>query len=449
MKLTWEEAPVFLVEQARRRGAGEAEAYLEFTRQTRVQVNRGRVEELIHAEEAGVGLRVLRDGATGFSFSATPTRDALEQAVERAWEAARVATPDVHAALPDPEPAGPEPADLYDSSLANMTMEERLQFALEQEAMCFAADPRVKAVAVCRYEDQATHVRIVNSRGVDHRSSGSVFRSLVYCTAAVEGKGSMGLGTAEEASFDALSRRKVAGEAVRKALVALEGRPPATGVTTVVFEPWAVLSFLPAVVGALSGENVQRGQSMFTGRLGEHVACELVNLVDDGLLPGRPGSSAVDGEGVPRRRTPLIAQGVLQALYHNVRSARRAGKASTGNARRASYRGLAFLAPSNACLLPGDRAPAELIAGVDRGVLVTSFTNTGGVNGVTGDFSVAASGRRISGGELAEALDPFTIGGNLLDMLGRITGIGNDLVWYGSLGAPTVRIEGLTVAGKG
>jgi PmbA protein len=257
----------------------------------------------------------------------------------------------------------------------------------------------------------------------------------------------MGEGVVEERSFQPLRGRQVGRETARRAAIAAEGIAPETDETTLVFKPWAALSFLRALISALSGEAVQLGQSMFVGKQGQTVASPLVNVIDDGRLAGRPGSSPVDGEGVPRQTTPLIAEGVLHAHYHDLRSARKAGVASTGNSHRAGYRSPPRQAPSNAYLAAGETPPGRLISSVDYGIEVVSFTDTGGVSGITGDFSIAASGRRIRHGHLSESLDPFTICGNLHDLLARITGVGSDLTWFGNLGSPTVRVEGLKVVG--
>ncbi|MDQ7793348.1 MAG: TldD/PmbA family protein [bacterium] len=447
MKIPVQEAPAFLVEEVRRRGAGDAEAFLEVARETKLQVSRGQVEELTHAEQAGVGLRILLNGATGFSYAADFDRASLEALVDRALGAARIATPDEYAALPEVSPAAGV-TGLWDPVLAALDVEDKIRFALEQEQSCLDQDPRVNSVILCRYEDAVTRTRIVNSRGLDSEYTDTACGAFAICTARGEGKGTMGVGQAQERFFRAVEGRAIGRQAARKALIALEGMPPPTEVLTVVFEPEAAFSFLAAVVSALSAERAQLGQSMFAGRLGQAVAAPGVDLIDDGLLPGRPGTLPVDGEGVPRRRTTLIAGGVLRSFFHNVRSARKDGVVSTGNARRSGYRALPQLAPSNAFMVPGTASPGELVRAVERGVHVVAFTDTGGVSGLSGDFSVAASGRRITRGELAECLDPFTIGGNLQAMLQQISGVGNDLTWVGSLGSPTIRIEGLTMAGK-
>jgi len=446
VKLSVNEAPEYLLAAARRRGIGEAEVFVETSRRTRVEVSRGRVEELGHADEVGVAMRILRDGATGFSFTASLEGPALEDLVERSEAAARVATADEYAGLGEAMPA-PEAQGIWDPELAKLKVGAKLRTARDEEKACLSADSRINSVIFARYEDAATTTRIVNSRGLDRAYPATLARLIVFCTAAGKDKGSMGEGVVEERAFAPLRKRQVGREAARRAAIAVAGIPPETDEMTLLFKPWAALSFLHAVIGALGGEAVQLGQSMFVGKQGQVVASPLVNLIDDGLLPGRPGSSPVDGEGVPRQTTPLVTDGVLRGHYHDLRSARRAGVPSTGNAGRIGYRHPPRQSPSNACLAAGETPPGTLLSSIDYGIEVVSFTDTGGVNGITGDFSVAASGRRIRHGQLSESLDPFTICGNLRDLLMQITGVGTDLTWFGNLGSPTVRIDGLKVVG--
>ena len=446
MKLSAIEAPEYLLEAARRRGIEQAEVFVETSRRTRVEVSAGRIEELGHADEVGIAMRVLWDGATGFSFAASLERADLEELIKRSDAAARMATPDEYAGLGEAG-LGPEGEGIWDPELAELGVHAKLDLARVEETTCLSADPRIKSVIFSRYEDAVTTTRIVNSRGLDQAYPATLARMIVFCTATGRDKGSQGEAGAEERFFLPLRDRQVGREAARRAAIAVEGIPPETDEVTLVFKPWAALSFLEAVVSALGGEAVQLGQSMFVGKQGEMVASSLVNLIDDGRLPGRPRSSPVDGEGVPRQTTPLITGGVLRSHYHDLRSARRAGVSSTGNASRAGYRSPPRQAPSNAYLAAGTSPPGTLLSSVDYGIEVVSYTDTGGVNGITGDFSIAASGRRIRHGLLSESLDPFTICGNLRDLLMQITGVGTDLTWFGNLGSPTVRVEGLKVVG--
>jgi PmbA protein len=197
---------------------------------------------------------------------------------------------------------------------------------------------------------------------------------------------------------------------------------------------------------------VQRGRSPFANRVGSEVADPALVLHDDGLDPEGFGSAPIDGEGVPRRRTPLIEGGALQTYLYDTYTARRGGAASTGNAGRGGYRSLPSVSASNLVVTPGSLAFDELLREAGEGVLVTDVAGLhSGVNPVSGVFSVGASGRAIRGGELAEPLREFTIASDLVSMLKAVRAAGADSRWVpfgGSVSTPSLLIGAMTVAGS-
>ena len=168
-------------------------------------------------------------------------------------------------------------------------------------------------------------------------------------------------------------------------------------------------------------------------------------MVDDGTIPGGFGTSPFDDEGVPCRRTMVIERGVLKSYLLNTYTAKKLGMTTTGNAAR-GLAGKPGIGAGNLFLEAGKKSAAEIIAGVSRGLLITDFLGTG-VNLVTGDFSRGASGIWIENGELTYAVEEITVAGNLKEMLSNISEIGNDLEFRGSVASPTLRLEGMTIAG--
>jgi PmbA protein len=196
----------------------------------------------------------------------------------------------------------------------------------------------------------------------------------------------------------------------------------------------------------VNGDSIYRGASFLAGKLGEKVAGENVTVVDDGTMPGGFGTSPFDGEGVKSRRTVVIDKGVLKSYLLNTYTAKKLNMKTTGNASR-GLAGTPGIGVGNFYLEAGERNPDQIIGDVKEGLYVTEFLGFG-VNLVTGDFSRGASGMWISGGQLAFPVEEITVAGNLKDMLNSISEIGSDLEFRGSVAAPTVRIDGLTVAGE-
>jgi PmbA protein len=219
----------------------------------------------------------------------------------------------------------------------------------------------------------------------------------------------------------------------------------------VLFEPWAAASLIGTLASSISAEAVQKGRSLLAGRLGESVAASCVSLVDDGRLVEGMASRPWDGEGVPTQRTEVIAGGTLRTYLHNSYTARRDGTVvSTGNAARTSYRSTPELAPSNLLLAAGDRGPAELLAAMGEGVVVSDVHGLHTVNPVTGEFSLGISGHLVSGGERRTPIREMTVAGTLLELLARIEALGNDLRFVfaaGFVGAPSVLVRDLALSG--
>jgi PmbA protein len=226
----------------------------------------------------------------------------------------------------------------------------------------------------------------------------------------------------------------------------------------VVFPPEVARGLMANLLHAADGDAIYRNASMFAGKLGEQVAGENITLVDDGtmvferMLPGGGsvrvggfGTSPFDGDGLATRRTVVIERGVLKELLLNTYTGRKLGMASNGKASR-GLAGAPGIGGGNYFLEPGELTPEQIVGDVKHGLFVLG-TMGFGVNLVTGDYSQGASGLWIENGELTHAVEEITIAGNLKEMFRNASAIGNDLEFRGAGAVPTVRIEGMTVAG--
>jgi PmbA protein len=227
---------------------------------------------------------------------------------------------------------------------------------------------------------------------------------------------------------------------------------PASRSCPVVLDPTVAASFAGLIGGVLGANAVQRGRSPFAGKLGEELAAPAFALHDDGRDPEGAASAPFDGEGVPRRRTPLIEGGRLRAYLYDTYTARREGGESSGNASRHGYRSLPSVSASNLVVASGERSFEQLLEEAADGVFVTDVAGLhSGVNPVTGVFSVGASGRAIRAGELAEPVREFTIAGELISMLGAVREAGAETRWVpfgGSVRTPPLLVAELSVSGS-
>jgi PmbA protein len=427
----------------------QVEAYAEESRQTEVSALRGDVEGMTFAESRGLGVRVIRDGRLGYAWAADPTIDEAQETVRRARDNAALAEPDEHNGLPDADPFTPMP-EIYREDSAAVPADDKVRMALDLERYAVSRDPRVTKVDLAQVGDAVSRAAIASTTGVDVEYA-RTDAWVVVVTLAVEGDETQtGFSFTITRGLDALSWEPVADEAVDRAVAMLGAAKPATAKVPVVLDPFAASSFLGVLAGALNAENVLKGRSLFAEMVGQDVGSSAFTLVDDGRRLDGPGACPFDSEGVPSGRTELFTAGTLNGFLHDTYTARRSGSGqrSTGNAKRGGYRSTPSVGTSNFFVDSGELSFDELLAKADGGVLIRDVSGVhSGANPISGEFSVGATGLRISGGATEEPLREMTIASTIPEMLKSVAGVGSDLRFFSSVGTPSILIGEMTLAG--
>jgi PmbA protein len=442
----------------RRAGADEVEAYLESSTNTRVDVSDGRLEAVTTATAQGIGMRALAGGGLGIAAGSNLDPAGRADLAEQAVALARVATPDPARVLADPEPIRAADLDIVDQRLLGLSVDAMTDLVIRAERAAREADARVEGTHIARFGRVAGRIAVVNSRGVAATFEATTCYLSLSVVVRDGPDAERGYASVISRNLAPIDPEDIGQRAVRRALTSLGGTVLPTRRASVVMEPEVVGELLRGLAQALSGDAAVKGRSLFAARpgfpspIGTSVAAAVVDLADEGWLPGAPSTMPCDGEGVPTRRTPLIADGILSGFLHNVESGWRAGAASTGNGVRASYKALPEVSTTNLVLRPGQRDASAIIAGVEDGLYVVGTRNVGGINAVSGDYSVGASGRRIVNGELAEPISGVTLAAPMLDLLRNVQEVGSDLRWVSGqgsvVGTPTVRIDDVTIGGR-
>lgn len=434
------------VEEARKKGIGFAEAYALRGYEVTAEVRHGQVETFKTARDQGLGIRVFDRQRAGFAFTTDLSREAVVGTVANALANAAQTSPDEYHALPEPE-AYPA-LELTDEAIETALLEEKVGLARRMEGAALAFDRRVKVIESSTYQDSRVEVAIVNTLGVAASYSSAACGLFISLAAEENGESQTGFALDYRRRYRELNPEAVGREAAQRAVQMLGARPCPSKKTTVVLDPYVATGLLGVLAPSLTGEAVQKGRSFFAGKEGQDVASPLITIVDDGALAGGLASAPFDGEGVPAGRTVLIEAGILQGFVHNLYTARRSGTRSTGNGIRASFKSTPEVGMTNFYLLPGPKRAEELIAEVEDGFYVVEVMGLHTANPVSGDFSVGAAGLWITGGELSRPVRGVTIAGNLRDLLMHVDGVGDNLRWFGSRGAPAVRIRDIAVSGR-
>lgn len=438
-----------LVQRATKKGAKQAEAYVEVGRQADVRVRDGQIEDLTQATSKGVGLRVFVKGRLGFAFSSDFDPSTLDAFVDRAVALAEASAPNRLNGLPDQRDLGrfPDVGPLFDPEVASLPPDWKINAALEMEKVARASDTRIKTIDSVSAGEGVHEVYLANSAGVHGSYQGT---SVYLYTAAVAADGDQLQRSywydAQRFFADLESPEAVARRAAERTVRLLGAKKVKSQKVPVIFDPTMAAGFVGSVAGAANGDAVYKKSSFLAARLGQRIAPAWITLVDDGLKPRGLGTSPFDGEGVPTRRTAIVERGVLKSFLYDSFTARKAKAQSTGNASR-GYRSLPHIGTNNLYLEPGTKSPEELIREVPSGFYVTAMLGHG-ANTVTGEYSRGANGLWIENGELTRPVQEVTVAGNLLDMLEQLDAVGSDLTFHGSTGAPTIRFKELTVSGE-
>jgi PmbA protein len=432
-----------LIARARAAGADAADAVLISGTSLSVARRLGKTEHVERAEGRDLGLRVFLGQQAAIVSSSTVDPASFKELAERAVAMARVVPEDPYAGLADTA----APPDTLSLDLVDPT------------------EPTTEALVAraATAEDAALAVAgITNSEGGEAgfgrteaylATSAGFAGSAVRTSHSISASALAGTGTGMQRDYDYHSTvhladlddpAKIGRSAGERAVARLNPIRPGTAKLPVVYDPRVSGGLLGHLMGAINGASVARGTTFLKDRLGQRIFAAGIAVHDDPRRVRGPRSRLFDGEGTPTIARALIEDGVLTTWLLDSRSARQLGLRSTGHAARGTG-GPPSPSATNLYLAAGKLTPAELMADIKLGLYVNELIGMG-VNGITGDYSRGAAGYMIRNGVLAEPVAEITIAGNLLEMFANLTPA-NDLQFRRGTDAPTVRVDGLTVAG--
>ncbi len=355
--------------------------------------------------------------------------------------------------MPTSDGEVPQIEGLYDPAMAATSTADKVALAQQIEDACRDTDKRVAQIEQTVYADEEGRAAIVSSSGLEGSYEATTCYAYLQAIAGDGDDRETGLGVGLGRAPAALDAEEIGREAAERATSLLGAIKPQSMHTQVVLDPIVAASFFGFIGGTLCADAVQRGRSPFAGMLGEKIAAPALTLHDDGIDPEGFASAPVDGEGTPRARTPLIDSGELKTYLHDSYTARRDGgdARSTGNAARAGYRSAPSASTSNLVIATGDLDFEDLLTEAGAGVFITDVAGLhSGVNPVSGQFSVGASGRLIEAGALGEPVSEFTIASDLKSMLMAVRATASEPRWVpfgGSVKTPAVLIGEMAIGG--
>jgi TldD protein len=438
-------------------GGEFAEVFAERSAGLTMAIDESRIESVQSGAGAGAGVRVLSGGTTYFAHVDGLDPDDLERAAGEAASALRE-----DRAEPRPLSAVGSTPQPIEQPPAGVPAERKAALLRELDERGRAAGSEI-AQFLASYAEVRREIVVANSDGLlagDDRTRVRIGAQAVARRGDAVETGAETLGGHRGFELFDGDPAEIAEQAARKALTLLDAGPaPAGSMPVVVGGGFGGVLFHEMTGHGLEADHIQKGASVYVGKLGEQVAQPLVTAYDDGRMPNEWGSDSIDDEGVATQKTPVLEDGRLTAFLYDGLTARKDGVSSTGNGRRESFRHLPLPRMTNTYIAPGDAEPEAIIAEVDRGFYAVSFAG-GQVDPATGDFVFGVSeGYLIEGGKVTRPCRGATLIGNCLEALAAIDAVGNDfemktgVCGKGGQKAPVgtgqghVRIGAMTVGG--
>ncbi len=464
MLVDFKELGEFGVKELVRRGADFADLFFErkFTFTAKLEENR--IENISSGIEVGVGVRMVKNGRTFYGFTNGISQKSVLRVINNLAPAVNETVNEPEEKVEWKELEKRYPHIIEGSCDFNFSAEEKIMLLKRANYRARECGDRIKQVTTV-LRDSMQEVVIVNSLGeiVEDVRPRIVFYVLVVASdgkilqTGYEPVGHLG----DYSFFEKVSPEDISFKAAERSLRMLSAQPAPAGTFTVVISSKAGGTMIHEAVGhGLEADLTNQGLSVYSGKLGEKVASELVTVIDDGTIKGKYGSSGYDDEGVPTGKTVLIEDGVLKSfMYDRIQAQERGGATLTGNGRRQSYMDVPIPRMTNTFISPGNDDPDEIIRDTKEGILVVKMGG-GQVNTINGDFVFEISeGYMIEDGKVTVPIMGASLIGNGPSALQKIDAVGNDLGFaIGTCGKdgqgvpvsdalPTIRIKEITVGG--
>ena len=448
--MTFNEFKELVIAECEAQGIAEYELYYQAGSSTSVDTFQHSINEFTSSYSGGVCFRAIVNGKMGYASTENLSSQQAKAVVAKAVDNAMNLEAEETVFLGE---GGQEYEPLEDKSYDLPTTEELIAKVLETTEKLYAAD--AMAVDGCQTQGiiETSEVAIYNSKGLDlhhsNKASGLIAVGVVSNGKEMSNDYQIKLGKLDEINVDELVKKAVDGAKEK-----LGGEVAPSGQYPVIFNTEAMCSLLGVYSGIFNSESAQKGLSKLSGKEGEVIAAPCVTLIDDPFHCDNPEPMNFDAEGSPTHKKAVIENGVLNTLLYNLKTAAVAGKKTTGNASKAGYDAPVGIRPFTMYLQGGDMTEEELLQKAGNGVYITSLGGLhAGANAISGDFSLQSSGYMIENGVKTRYVKSFTVAGNFYELLKNITALADNCrlpraMGSTTFGAPSVLVDGLSVAGK-
>ena len=414
-----------------------------FSDAIRAESKHGDVDFLNRSSESGISIRVLMDGAIGFSYG----RDADDELIEAAITSARYQFKDEHNQFPSLIGGYPG-INAFDQDIAVLSADDCIMRSTQLELAARDADPRVENIRKASFSRSSSHIQILNSHGIQSSFSVTSIAASLMVTVRQESDVQSGYDFDFSHALSGFDVVKVGRSAVSRAARMLGARQLKTMKIPVLFDRDTTAEMIEFISDAFLGENVIKGKSALKDKLGKKCFSQCIKLSDNPLDASAADSCPFDGEGVPSQKTILVNDGSVVAFLYDTYWATLAGKQSTGSAVRGGYRSWPTLGIRHICLEPGLTPIAKQLEDLPLALLVTDIMGMHTANPITGELSVGINGVLLEKGVTAYPVREAALSGNIYDMFSRVVAVGDDPRGFGHILCPSILMDTVDISSQ-
>lgn len=441
-----------LLKKAKEFNIDDIEVYISKESSMDFNIYEGQLEKYVVAEEENLSLRGIYKGRMGYSYTEKLREDSLDELINNLIEYAENNNNEEVEKMSS-SIFGEKKTVHRENLLNKYTEKEKIEYLLDLEKKAYDYDKRVKTIDDCRYQEKIQDVYIRNTKGLELEDSHTI--GIIGLSAVTEEGNNMQTGYSHIVFKELLEeyKEKLIKESVGDAINMLGAEPIESGNYEIILRNNVVADMFSNFSPIFLGNTVQKNLSLLKGKIGEKVAVDFFNIVENPLMENGKYCRTFDDEGTSTYTKYIIRNGVLETFLHNNKTAEKDGIRSTGNGFRASHKSSIGVISTNMYIEEGDNSLDDMIKSMEKGIIITEIHGLhAGINPTSGDFSLSSNGLFVENGKIIRPLAQITVAGNLYNMLKNIKYIGNDTKFShpssSYFGSPSLYIGSLTVSGK-
>ena len=434
-----------LVEESKKLGFDDIILYFEDSQSCITSVSRQEADEISFENSLGIYVKLYKNHRC-FNFStANLDFNSIIDNIKQVNQAISYIPSDIFQTVSEKKEVSKIDLKIYDSDIHKLTNEDRINFLLKVENNALNYDKLIK-IDICKLFDIFQETLIITSKGFCESYIETDYNFIFSVVTQNDDIGTEYDIDDGSRFFSELNKNNVELTCVKRALELRSNKKIKSNKMSIYLEPRISSEFFSYIEYSLNASLINKNISFLAEKLGKSIGNNNITILDNPLEIGRSGSIPFDAEGLPTYNKTIIENGTIKTAFHDIRSANKMGVYPTANAIRSSYQQSHSISSHNLVIKNGNTSPEDIISSIKEGIYVYCMTDTGGVDIISGNFSVEAKGLYIKNGKIVKALNNITLASTLLEMIKNIKLIGNNQTWVDDIAAPSILIDNIMVS---